>query len=442
MKRAWIWTTMLAILLTATAVDAQEGRKGDKDRKEAKRRREGRGDREGKSAFEPRREKRQGKQKNRPRRRGDRPRPKMLVLHLQHISADSFLQTMKQLGETPEIGKILKQIPHAVNEESNTIVVIAPPELIAMVEQIADGVDKPNEHRRNARRREKAEKTHAGRKGGKTCPHCGMSMAGDESPSRRPMMRHKKMRDKQRGAYPMMGHRPGGKCPVMGPSQGRPRRMHGKQGAKRPRRGKSAARCHQDGSCPTKRGKAQERHHPERRGREDRGDKRGRQAHPQRPPMVGMLLHPKMVHELKLSRDQVEKVEEVVDDLHQKMEHLGKRIANARKDKSPHELREMGQKVRQRVMQLHKEAAEKIQRTLTAQQRKQWQEMRSKMHGRRGQMHRKEGSEARREGPGRRRHPRWMDSRQNRRRDEEDDDERRKRRGRRRREDRDEDDDE
>ena len=416
MKRTWVWATMLALLLTAATAGAQdegrrEGRKGDKDRKGAKRHREGRGDRSEKSAFQPRREGKEGKRKGGRRDKPSRKaRPQVLVLHLEHISTDSFLDTMEQLAETPEIGRILKQIPHAMNEESNTIVVIAPTELAAMIERIADGIDKPNEYRNNVRRREMASKGRMSGRGMSQCPRCKMRMGTGKSA----------------GRYPMMGKAPGRKGkgrPQHGPRMRR-KDGHGKrseQGAKCSRCGKTMGECRSQGKCPMSRGKKKEGRRARPEDRKDRRGERRTDARRQRRPMVGMLMHPRMVRELGLSRDQVEKIEEVVDDLHQKMENLGKRIANARKSKNERELREISENARKRVMQLHKEAVEKVEKTLTPAQRKQWQQMREKMHRGRGQMGKGRMSEARDADERTPRHPRRQDRREGRRRDDDDD---------------------
>jgi len=88
----------------------------------------------------------------RPVRPEAREEPRPVVLRFTNISAESFMGTLKQLGENEAIGERLREIPIALNGEANAVVVIAPPKTIAFLQTIARGLDQPNEFRENRRR--------------------------------------------------------------------------------------------------------------------------------------------------------------------------------------------------------------------------------------------------------------------------------------------------
>jgi len=73
--------------------------------------------------------------------------PKPLVLHFKYIPAQSFVETLKQLGSNSPLGEALRQVPLALNEPANSVVVIGPPELYEFFAAIAKGLDQPNEFR-------------------------------------------------------------------------------------------------------------------------------------------------------------------------------------------------------------------------------------------------------------------------------------------------------
>jgi hypothetical protein len=73
--------------------------------------------------------------------------PKPLVLHFKYIPAESFVQTLKQLGSNSSLGEALRQVPIALNEPANSVVFIGPPELGEFFAAIAKGLDQPNEFR-------------------------------------------------------------------------------------------------------------------------------------------------------------------------------------------------------------------------------------------------------------------------------------------------------
>ena len=73
--------------------------------------------------------------------------PKPLVLHFKCIPAQSFLETLMQLGKNSQIGDVLKQMPIALNEPANSVVVLVPPELAEFLTGLAKSLDTPNEFR-------------------------------------------------------------------------------------------------------------------------------------------------------------------------------------------------------------------------------------------------------------------------------------------------------
>ena len=83
--------------------------------------------------------------------------PKAIVLRFEHIPAESFMNTLRQLGRNEHISKVLQNVPIALNEDANAVVVIAPPDIAALVMTIAKGLDQPNvfaERMRNMEREE------------------------------------------------------------------------------------------------------------------------------------------------------------------------------------------------------------------------------------------------------------------------------------------------
>jgi hypothetical protein len=101
----------------------------------------------------------------RPREQRDAPdRPRRIkptIIQFEHISAESFMHTLKQLARNPHVAQALRELPLALNEEANAVVVIAPDEVTQMLTAIARGLDRPSEyHQREEanRRREHAQR--------------------------------------------------------------------------------------------------------------------------------------------------------------------------------------------------------------------------------------------------------------------------------------------
>jgi len=90
-------------------------------------------------------------------REGRPPEVETVVLRFGHIPAESFLDTLKQLGRNPEVRQGLKQMPIAVNGPANAVVLIAPPRIADTLRRVADELDQPNEFRIHEREREAEE---------------------------------------------------------------------------------------------------------------------------------------------------------------------------------------------------------------------------------------------------------------------------------------------
>jgi hypothetical protein len=90
-------------------------------------------------------------------REGHEPEVEIVVLRFVHIPAESFAETLDQLGEHPAIREGLDQMPTAVNEPANAVVLIAPPEVADAMRRLADELDQPNEFLVHEREREAEE---------------------------------------------------------------------------------------------------------------------------------------------------------------------------------------------------------------------------------------------------------------------------------------------
>ena len=86
-----------------------------------------------------------------------RPEIETVVLRFAHIPAESFVETLQQLAEHPEIRKGLDQMPLAVNEPANAVVLIAPPEVADAMRHMAEELDQPNEFFMHERERDAEE---------------------------------------------------------------------------------------------------------------------------------------------------------------------------------------------------------------------------------------------------------------------------------------------
>jgi len=85
------------------------------------------------------------------------PPPKPLVIQFKHIPAQSFMETLKQLGRHDQVGAILEKVPMAVNEAANAVVILGPPEVTDYLASMAKGLDQPNAFRAAQEEREREQ---------------------------------------------------------------------------------------------------------------------------------------------------------------------------------------------------------------------------------------------------------------------------------------------
>ncbi len=84
------------------------------------------------------------------------PAPGAIVLRFEHIPANSFMETLEQLADKNEqLREGLRQIPIALNEPANAVVVIAPPEVAAVMMRVAAELDHPNAFAQHMQERER-----------------------------------------------------------------------------------------------------------------------------------------------------------------------------------------------------------------------------------------------------------------------------------------------
>lgn len=82
-----------------------------------------------------------------------RERPVVKTFRFKHIPAEGFIGVIEQLSRKSPLGGVLSKTPVALCERSNTVVVIAPPEMLELFGRIAEGIDQPSEfHERMAQR--------------------------------------------------------------------------------------------------------------------------------------------------------------------------------------------------------------------------------------------------------------------------------------------------
>ena len=90
-------------------------------------------------------------------RRDPTPGVETIVLRFVHIPAESFVDTLEQLARNPQLHEGLEQMPIAVNEPANAVVLMAPPEIAAVLARGADELDQPNEFLMHERERDAEE---------------------------------------------------------------------------------------------------------------------------------------------------------------------------------------------------------------------------------------------------------------------------------------------
>jgi len=90
--------------------------------------------------------------------RGPQTDVETLVLRFIHIPAESFVETLEQLADRSDLLREgFEQMPVAVNEPANAVVIMAPPEVAAVLARVADELDQPNEFLLHERERKMQE---------------------------------------------------------------------------------------------------------------------------------------------------------------------------------------------------------------------------------------------------------------------------------------------
>ncbi len=416
MSRRALTCTVLS-LLCALALPAFGDRDGDRDRGRERererplarsrdrdreheerehRRREGereRREREHREREHREREEREHRE-HREHREREHHRPELEVIELHHIPADAFMHVLGQLGENERLGEMLEQIPLAVCEHSNTIVVIGPPEVHELFHRLAEGIDRPSEFHQ---RMEHLERERRGpRPGGPPCPS-GFRGRPPMGPGRSgPCPRG------GRGMGPGSGMGPGrwtgpgkgmgfgrpGPCPMgrpgMGPGRGKgPGRGFGPgrtgpcppcpPGAGRGPGPRGA--CPPDGPCPDgpPRGRGWRSGRHEGPGGGPEAMLHGALADPAGEAM-NRLLHPKGAEILRLSDKQFERLEDIRAEYRENVNNLRRRIRHALEDhRGPREraafVREVAPKIGGRMAELMGELKDRVGGVLDEQQR-------------------------------------------------------------------------
>jgi hypothetical protein len=266
------------------------------------------------------------------------PPPKPMVLRFKYIPAESFIDTLKQLGRNPRVGEVLEQIPVALNQQANAVVVLAPPEAAEFLTIIAKGLDQPNEFRAIMMQQEQREmefrtKAEAARRQAASPPAPG------RVPAPPPMVPGGPQPGPQRG--PQMGPGPRGPGGMMGMCPNCPMRRQGMmpegEATLRPRAAppsapSSEARPGQPREAP-RAGAAM----PPRRSEappEARGPAR-ESAAPTPGPMLRqlwVLLSPELRQKLDLSQEQADRIRKALTDAARGMADVWERLAGAMRD--------------------------------------------------------------------------------------------------------------
>jgi len=125
-----------------------------KERERREREHRERAEREKREEHERRnRERERGGREEHRRDEHRRQKPEIRVFRFEHIPAESFMSVLHQLAQKSPIGEIMSKIPIALEEHSNAVVVIAPPEAMELFDRIANELDAPSEfHKRMAQR--------------------------------------------------------------------------------------------------------------------------------------------------------------------------------------------------------------------------------------------------------------------------------------------------
>ena len=303
--------------------------------------------------------------------------PKPLVIQFKNIPAESFLNTIKQLCQNPQIREAFEQLPIAINEPANAVVIIGPPEAAEFLGMIAQGLDQPNEFRMRERALEHEDlKFRFGAAERGFGPPQGrgpmMRQHGGPPQGRGPMMR-------EQGGPPGMGQ--GGMggcgmCPMMrqpaGPPEGRGPMMRQPGGPAQGPGPMMRPPAAPGMPAPAPAAPPQARSFGFSGGRVETGVTPGEGAG-----RFGLLLAPEARERLGLSDQQVERIRGILSEIREGAGPMAERMREALKDVPPQEraerMREMMEKgAAERAHRMH-EAEEAVMGVLSPEQREKFE---------------------------------------------------------------------
>ena len=269
------------------------------------------------------------------RARADAPTP--IVLRFKHINVRSFAETLDQLGRRGS-GMALRNLPIAVNEEANAVVVVARKQLAKHLKIIAEGLDKPNEyrqrmrqremHERQMRQRQMHERALAGRMPGR---RMGPHQPGKKAPDKGRLGPRSERRrwspgdGPPRGDAPQRRVGPEGRRDRPGPGRGeRPRRRQWLRS--RDDRGHERKQRPEHAPVP---GRSKPREHrPAQRGQRRPGGK------------AWQLSLPRVAKRLNLTEDQRERIQDMLAEARERFQRRREQIHEELRDMPPEQRRQ------------------------------------------------------------------------------------------------------
>jgi len=299
------------------------------------------------------------------------------ILRLQHIPAESFMEVLEQLGRAPKFREMLEQIPVAMNEHANAIVIIGPPKVMELFERIAEGLDAPSEFHERMRdqemgRRRQEMEIHTQQK------HREMEMRAEMAKRELEM----RARAGRMGPPPWAPGREGdrrGEPDRPRPREERPRDQHREE---RPRH-----EHREEGPPPLER--------LERALRSPGGEGLER------------LLSPQVMGKLRLAGDQVDRIRRIAKEHHMHVAQLRERVGQALKEMGPDERERAAGKIipnaRRQLEEMAGKLREEIGRVLRPEQREVLERI---LHGERPPEKREKREEPKRDRPKDDREPR------------------------------------
>ena len=273
--------------------------------------------------------------------------PKALVLRFEQIPAESFMNTLRQLGRNEHVSKVLQNVPIALNENANAVVVIAPPDIAALLTTIAKGLDQPNVFAKRMRDMEREEqKARLKREEAKRQPAGPPPWAGN--PPAPPRGQGAPGRPKVRSAPGQAGG------PGTGPFQRRFGPWADRESGPTPPRGQGAP------------GRPEVRSAPGPAGGPGMGP-------------FQKLLDPRTIRELRLKEEQVEKIRETLERCRNRVREMMAQVREKAEGMSPQgraaNIRETQEQIRRSHEKLFNETRGRIMELLTPDQRERVEQM-------------------------------------------------------------------